>query len=248
VLLPIARDTLVVPELGGRRIPTAELLQITDSGEQRYEETVKALRSLVRATMVPTTGVVELSVMTKWRSVSLSIMERLVEGINEHNDRTRRSQASAERRIAEERLAIADANLRAAEERLAEHLRRNRDIGRSAELQIIRDRIQRDVSFRQQLVATLTQSVEEARIREGRDTPVITTLEPPWVPILPEPRGRLKRVLLGAILGGLFSTLLIFASAALRSRCEANPDIANFLEAMREMVSGIPLIGRRLTS
>jgi uncharacterized protein involved in exopolysaccharide biosynthesis len=240
VLSQIARDTLTVDELGGRRIPFADLFKIQGSAVSREEQGVKLLKDMVNVSSVPTTGVVQLSIATQWRSVSLQIVNDLLRGLNDYNERTRQSQASAERHFVEGRVAVADSNLRASEDRMESFLKSNHDIGHSAELSIERDRIQRDVAFRQQLVASLTQEFEEARIREVRDTPVITVFEPPAVPLQPEPRGRLKRILLGVVLAGLLATLVVLTTDAMRRRRrEGAADVVEFVAATKEATSGI---------
>src|SRR5690349_5015922 len=172
VLQTIARDTFQVQEMGGKRVTFLDLFDIRDASEIRREDKgVKLLGNIVTVGVAKTTGVVEISVATKWRSVSLAIANELINGVNDYNERTRQSQASAERKFVEGRLAIAAADLRDAEDRLEQFLRTNMQLGGSPELTIQRDRLQRNVSLRQQVFTSLTQSYEEARIREVRDTP-----------------------------------------------------------------------------
>jgi uncharacterized protein involved in exopolysaccharide biosynthesis len=141
-----------------------------------------------------------------------------VNGVNAYNERTSQGQAAAERKFVEGRLAVAGADLRDAEDRLERFLRANGDLSRSPELTIERERIQRDVGLRQQVFTSLTQSYEEARIREVRDTPAITILEPPSVPTEPASRGRAVRVVLGLLLGAFFGSLVAFASDVVQRR------------------------------
>jgi uncharacterized protein involved in exopolysaccharide biosynthesis len=94
----------------------------------------------------------------------------------------------------------------AAEGRLETFLTANRQLA-SPQLVVERDRVQRDVVMQQQVVTTLMQSREEARLREVRDTPVILVLESPRVPIERDPRHTVVRAALGAI-----GALLLFAS------------------------------------
>jgi uncharacterized protein involved in exopolysaccharide biosynthesis len=132
----------------------------------------------------------------------------------------RQGEAASERKFVDDRLSMAGSDLRAAEDRLESFLSSNRQYSSTSELAFQRDRLQRDVSFRQQLVTTLTQASEDARIREVRDTPVITIFEPPFVPSDAEPRGRVKRVLLGIIIGALVGALISLGSAMVLTRRE----------------------------
>lgn len=120
LLLPIARDSFAVEEMNGRRIAMLDLLGIPGgptATARREDAALKALRRMVGVSTVKTTGVVTLTVKTRWRSVSLAIATVLLNGVNEYNQRTRQSQAAAERKFVEGRLALAGADLRAAEDR-----------------------------------------------------------------------------------------------------------------------------------
>lgn len=237
LLLPVAKDTIVVPELGGKSVAVLDLFQIPRGKmpeAEREEKGLKQLRKMVTGSMVKTTGVVAFSVETKWRSVSLAIASALVDGINDYNQRTRQGQAAAERKFIEGRVAVAASDLRAAEDRLQEFLGTNRNLG-SPELMMQRDRLQRDVMLRQQVYQSLTQSYEEARIREVRDTPVITIFESPWAATEPESQGRLRLILLGIVLGAFVGGLLAFTSdRTTRRRKEGDTDAEEFAGTLTE--------------
>jgi uncharacterized protein involved in exopolysaccharide biosynthesis len=231
LLEPIARDTFVVPELRGERISFLDLFGVRgDSPQGREEAGVRMLMAIVTPTISKTTGVVEVSVATRWRSVSLAITTAVVDGINEYNQRTRRGQAEVERKFVEGRLALAGAELRQAEDRMERFLSTNRMVSNSPELNLEHDRIRREVDLRQQVFTSLTQAYEDARIREVRDTPVISLFEPPAVPTLAESRGRLKRALLGVALGGLVGVMVAFTSAMMAERRRiGDPDADEFV-------------------
>lgn len=238
LLRPIARDTFVVPELGGQRVSFADLFQIEESrAERREERAVKLLTNeIVRTSVVNTTGVVKLSVATEWPSVSLAIATALVKEVNDFNRRTSQGEAAAERRFVEDRLAIAGAELREAEDRLEHFLVTNRQFDGSHELIFQHDRLQRDVSLQQQVFTSLTQSYEEVRIREVRDTPVITVIESPSVPTLPESRGRGFRVLLGLLFGGFVGVLVAFTSGMMAlHRKHGDVELEEFVGTLGEI-------------
>jgi len=111
----------------------------------------------------------------------------------------------------------------------------NRQFGGSPQLTFDRERIQRVVTTRQQVYASLSQAYEDARIREVRDTPVITMVEPPSVPSLPEPRGRVKRVFLGLLIGAFIGVFLIFVTEFVkRRRQEGDRDADEFVGALAD--------------
>ena len=248
LLTPIVRDTFTVQEMGNRRIPFLTLFNISGGSEKsREEEAVRQLSGLVKTSITKATGVVELSVATRWPSVSLAIATSLVNGVNEFNQKTRQGQAAAERKFVEGRLAVAGSDLRAAEDRLEGFLRTNRQYA-SPDLAFQRDRLQRDVSLKQTVFNSLTQSYEEVRIREVRDTPVITIIEPPAVPTTPQPRGRLLTVLMGLILGAFFGVVSAFVRGTVaRRREEGDPQADEFVDTLGQMKGAMVGRLRRVT-
>src|SRR6185437_11913256 len=107
VLLAIARDTIPVQELGGKRMPLLDVFDVGEgSTERREERGIKLLSKMVTAEVAKPTGVVEFSAASKWRSVSLAIANDLIKGVNAYNERTRQDQASSERKFVEGRLTI----------------------------------------------------------------------------------------------------------------------------------------------
>jgi uncharacterized protein involved in exopolysaccharide biosynthesis len=240
LLGPIVRDTFLVQEMGGERLSFLELFKVEKVEEEvakrREEAGVEALRRMITTSVTTATGVVELSVQTEWPSVSLALATALLDGVNEFNQRMRRERASAESEFVEGRLALAGAELREAEDRLESFLGANRQFGTSALLTFEEERLQRAVIFRQQIYTALGQSYEEVRMRAVRDTPVITVVETPAVPALPESRGRLRSGLLGIILGGIFGVLVVFLSERIGLlREEGDAGVEEFLGVLGEM-------------
>lgn len=241
LLGPIALDTFAVAEQGGRRRAFADLLKI-DPGptKVREEEGIKRLGKIVNVSVSRNTGVVGFSVTTRWPSVSLAITSALVDAVNAFNVRTRQEQASEEREFVEGRLNEAKADLRAAEDRLAAFLAANRQLSNSPELTFQRERLQRDVSTEQQLYSTLAQSYEEVRMREVRATPVITMFESPSVPSKPEPRGRIKILALGVVLGAFIGIFLSLVHGIVeRRRRTGDAEVDAFFTTLGELRSNV---------
>ena len=235
LLEPIAMDTFPVAERGGARVAMMELLEIDASTpERRMDQAVRALRDIVHADWDRPLGAVRLEVATPWPSVSLAIAEALLEGVNRFNNETRKSQAAAERQFVEAQAADAERNLRAAESDLQSFRERNRVV-ESPRLQLERDRLQRDVSLRQQLYTSLLQSREEARIREVRETPVITVLEEPRLPVRGEARGTVKKAVFGGVAAGMLGVVIaLIVYGADRARLSSGADARDFFRLLDE--------------
>lgn len=243
----IVRDTFVVSEEGGRHVPFLDLFMVEEPDSARREAYgLKLLKDLAQLDVVTTTGVVVVSVRTRWPSVSKAIVTSLVEGVDAFNQQTRQSQAASERKFLEARLVTAHADLRASEDRLAGFLRANRQYASSVELAFEHDRMQREVALRQQVVASLTQSYEDARIREVRDTPLITIVEPPQLPSVPEPRGRIRTAVAGLLLGTFVGVAIVFFSRLIgRARTSGGSDVDAFFRTVDGLGWGRRVLFRR---
>ena len=91
---------------------------------------------------------------------------------------------------------------------MQQFLQTNRQLGSPA-LTFQRDRLQREVQLQQQVVTSLAQQYEENRIREVRDTPVITVIEPPILAARPDARLRALILILGTAAGFCVALLTV---------------------------------------
>jgi uncharacterized protein involved in exopolysaccharide biosynthesis len=229
LLEPILTERVAIPG-EPREVTVEDLLHVTaTSPPLREDRAIRALRNRITATEDKRLGAVRLSVATEWAPLSLLVAERLVSGVNRFNLESRKSQALAERRFVEGQTTEAEGALHAAEDRLREFLTSNRGLGTSPDLTLTRDRLQRDVSLRQQVYTTLVQSLQEARIREVRDTPVITVLEAPRLAVAREARGTVQKILIGVIVGAVLGLLLAFLRNGWReAKAERGDDAREF--------------------
>jgi uncharacterized protein involved in exopolysaccharide biosynthesis len=235
LLETIASDTFSVAERGGGRVAMMDLLEIdAPTPARRMDQAVLELTDIVKADWDRQLGAVKLEVATPWPSVSLAIAEALLEEIARFNNETRKSQAAAERQFVEAQAADAERNLRSAEAALQSFRERNRVV-ESPRLQLEGERLSRDVSLHQQLYTSLLQSREDARIREVRDTPVITVLEEPRLPIRGESRGTVKMALFGGIAAGMIGVVIaLLAYGAERARLSSGTDARDFFRLLDE--------------
>jgi hypothetical protein len=214
VLAEIARGSYT--RASGEKVALSELLRVDDEvPASRLERTIRKLRNrVIRASDDKLLGSVRVSVSTPWPVASFEMASALVDQVNRFNVEARNAQASVERQFAEEQAREAEQKLREAEDRLQRYLESNRSIGGSAELTVQRDRLQREVSLRQQVLTSLLQNREEARLREVRDVPGIVILESPEVPPLPVSRRLAARLAFGLVSGALVALVLLLLEGA----------------------------------
>ena len=182
-----------------------------DTPAVREDAAIQRLRKDLRAASDAETGTVELKVKTRTARLSYEVTTRLMQLISEFNLEKRQSQAAAERKFVEGQVVEAKGRLQGAEDRLQAFLQQNRDYRSSPQLTFQYDRLARDVSMGQQVYTSLAQSLEQARIDEVRNTPVLTLIDPPNLPAQPDRRWLLAKGLLGLLLGALAGVFIALA-------------------------------------
>lgn len=237
LLEPIVSETVVVAEERGRRVAVADLVNATGkTPQEKIDRAVEALRGMVRGREVRALGGVGVSVTSPWPSVSLELARKVIQGVNDFNLQTRKSQATAEREFVQELAAQAERSLRNAEENLRAFTERNRAIGNSPQLSLERDRLQAEVDLQREVYTTLLESREEARIREVRDTPVITVFDQPRLALAPLSRGILSKTFLGGLFGGVLGIVIaFFADAMRRVRQQRNSEAEEFFKVLEDV-------------
>ncbi len=186
------------------------------------------------------TGVITVTVHAKYPELAVQIAQGLLDQINVFNLNRRQEGARAERVFIEGRLAEAQASLSQAEDNLQAFLTENRDFRSSPTLQLEFDRLNRKVGSRQSLYNAVATLYEQAKIEEVRDLPVITVLEPPDLPIQPDPRGTKRKVILGLLVGLLVGIVAAFARDRLAANRDARSDeFAEFAALKRDAVADI---------
>lgn len=205
------------------------------------------LKEAISVSTNPETGVVELSVTAPWPSVSKQVAERLIELVNQFNNRVRQSQASAQAEFVADRLAEVERELRVAEDSLETFLQRNVGWQQSPELRFHHDRLQRRVNLKQQVYTSLATRYEEARIDEVRSTPVVTTITEPEVPVRPDSSRLLLKAVLGLVLGGILGVFWAFGSEFRENVQQENTDdYREFVSLKEDAAEDLRRAGRRV--
>lgn len=215
----------------GRR-SLVEIFEI-ESGDTEAD-TERAIRRLHRKIAVRVnreTGVVRYTVTTRSRDLSKQLAETLMSLINAFDLERRQSQAAGERQFLAARLDSARAAMRSAENKLELFLERNRHFRDSPTLAFEHDRLQREVMFSQQMLTSLTEAFERARIEEVRNTPVLTVMDRARASRLPDSRQLPIKALIATLAG-----LAIGIGAALWMEFMARSKVAE-PEAYDEFVS-----------
>ena len=198
----------------------AQLARI--DGEDRDDVLRNAVLHLLDHSSVSSsaaTQMVTMEVRAEWEALAEQLTQRLLELASEFNLERRQSQARAERQFIERRLEEAEHSLLEAEDALQKFLSENRVYETSPQLRFDAARLQRRVDLQQQVFTTLTQSFEQARIDEVRNTPLITVIEVPQGSGRPVPVRRTIAAV--GLVTALFAGIAVAACQQYLSRHEA---------------------------
>lgn len=180
----------------------------------REQRGLVRLRKLVVAGASPRTGVVTISASTNDPTLSFDLVRAVVESLDRTYGMSRRSQATSERRFTEARLAQVRALLTRAEERQRAFLQTNRTYVNSPELRLEYERLERETGLQQTLYSTLAQSVEQSRIDEARDTPILSTIDRPRLAAVRDQSGAAIKIGVGLVAGLVIGVLWVLGAEA----------------------------------
>lgn len=196
----------------------------------RLESAIRELRGSLDIAVDQATGVVTVSVTQAWPLVAQQIASRMIELVNEFNSRRLREQAEARREFTAQLVDSARRALRDSEDRLEGFINRNRSYSGDPRLSFEHDRLERDVQMRQSVYTSMMSSYEQARVDAIRDTPLITMVEAPMAPTLPNSRGLIRKTIAVVFLGLLIAAAIALILESLdRSRAADSEEYEEYL-------------------
>jgi uncharacterized protein involved in exopolysaccharide biosynthesis len=145
----------------------------------------------------------------------------------------------------EGRFEEAEQELETAEDRLAQFLEQNQN-PTTATLQFRRDRLRRQVSFKEQLYSELQSQLTQTRLDLQRRQPVVTVVEEPVPPTNRSAPRRTFIVLLMVVVGSLFGILgaflkkYIYTASTSGAEREKIEEIKSSLYLNREVSEKVP--------
>jgi uncharacterized protein involved in exopolysaccharide biosynthesis len=209
----------------GREQPLVDIYEITAKTERkRVEAAMNRLEHDVRTNVGLKSGLITVITSAPTADLAVRINRRLLELVNEFNLEHRQTQAAAERQFVESRFKEAESSLREAEGSLTTFYERNRRLDDSPELKSRAAGLERRVSLRQQVYTALAQSLEEARISEVRNLPVVTVVDAPEDAVERTSRGPIVNAILWGAFGGMLAIGAALALARLQRERAAYPE------------------------
>lgn len=166
-------------------------------------------------------GLMTISTTSKDPMLAARLNEHVIEHLRTRVREIRTENTRKSLQFIEERFKEVDQELDAAEERLSQFLERNRSVlsgGNEPQLEFRRERLRREVRFKEQLYSQFQEQVTQMRLQLQKEQPVVTTAERPTPPTGPNAQSGTLYVVLALFLGGLFGAGGAFLRAVIQKR------------------------------
>lgn len=187
-----------------------ELLKIKGTTPaRRLDRGLEKLSDLIATDVDPRTSIVNVAVDAPGAPLAQAVARRLIDELNQFNLERKQSQAHARRLFIQGRLNEVQAALRQAEDDLQGFYDQNRTWESSARLRFDEQRYRRKVTMQDELLSTLQREFESARIDEVNDTPVLTVIDAPSLPVRKSWPKRVQWVILGLIAGMMVGVAIV---------------------------------------
>jgi len=181
--------------------------------EEEYEA-IRELREVLSASekaggelLKEGPGVITVRAETEDPYLSAAIVERAIRHLQAAINRIKTEKARQNLAFLTQKFAQVEAELRQAENELARFLDANRN-PQTAQLRAEMERLQRQVSFKEQLYRELQLQKTQAEIQVQKDAPVLSVVQPPVPPDEPSGTGR-KVIVVVSLLLGVFAGLVL---------------------------------------
>ncbi|WP_251963773.1 Wzz/FepE/Etk N-terminal domain-containing protein [Salinibacter ruber] len=180
---------------------------------------LKAVSGKISASVDDETGLMTISVTTEGAQLAADLAESVLDHFARRVREIRTEKVREQLEFVKERFKVAEQELEAAEERLTQFLERNQN-PTTATLQFQRDRLQRQVSFKEQLYSELQSQLTQTRLDLQRRQPVVTVVEQPVPPMSRTSPQRTYIVLVALLFGGVAGIGLAFLKSFIENAKE----------------------------
>jgi uncharacterized protein involved in exopolysaccharide biosynthesis len=180
------------------------------------DKALETVSEMVSTSVDQESGLMTISVDASGRRLAADLAESFLAHFTRRVRKIRTENVRERLDFVESRFQEVKEELEAAEERLAQFLERNQN-PTSPQLQFQRARLQRQVSFKEQLYSELQSQLTQTRLDLQRRQPVVTVVEEPVPPIDRSAPNRTFIVLLMVVVGGMFGVLGAFLKTYIHS-------------------------------
>jgi len=207
---------------------------------EEEEEAIQALEERISASVAESgaleggSGLMTISTSSGDPTLAARLNEHVIEHLRTRVREIRTENTRKNLQFIQERFGEVDQELDAAEERLSQFLERNRSVlsgGNEPQLEFRRERLRREVRFKEQLYSQLQEQVTKTRLQLRKEQPVVTIAEKPAPPRRPSAPNWTAVIVLTILVGALVGVLSIFIRSAI-SRTDQDSKAREIKQAM----------------
>ncbi len=204
----------------------------------------QALANITRISADKKTGIIHISVETKYPGLSQAIVGEYLSELDYFNLHRNKSKAKENAEYLARQLAGSERELNLAEKKLEEFQKANRDWYKSThpEIATMISRLKRDIEIKKQKYVYLSQEHQIANLDVQKDMPIVRILDAPSLPLLKSgPKRRLITILSFMVsLMGVLLAIVTIEYLKTKSVGSEKESYENFCEELRT----IPLVNR----
>jgi uncharacterized protein involved in exopolysaccharide biosynthesis len=196
---------------------------------EEEEEVLQVLEEMISTSVDDDTGIMTMRVTTEDPQLSAQIAQSVITHLTQRVRSIRTEKVQQRLEFVEKRFGEVEDELESAEDRLAKFLERNQN-PTTARLRFQRDRLQRQVRFKEQLYGELQSQLTQVRLEYQRKQPVVTVVENPVPPLKPTGPSGIVILVVTSILGLVVGTVLAFLKALLANAAQEKEESAKIQE------------------
>lgn len=202
---------------------------------EKEKDAMQAVDGMISASVDQETGLLTISVTAKGPQLASELVESFLNHFKSRIREIRTEKVRERLQFVEGRFQQVKEELEIAEEQLAQFLERNQN-PTTATLQFRRDRLQRQVRFKEQLYSELQSQLTQTRFDLQQRQPVVTVVEEAVPPTSRSAPRRTLIVLLSVILGGILAVAGVFLKAILDNAEKNEEEQEKLLEIKENLI------------
>jgi capsular polysaccharide biosynthesis protein len=212
----------------------------TDTGKllissEEEDEALEAVSGMIVSSVNEETGIMTISVTAEGARLASDLTKSFLDHFAARVREIRTEKVRERLDFVEGRFEEVKQELETAEERLAQFLERNQN-PTTATLQFRRDRLQRQVSFKEQLYSELQSQLTQTQLDLQRRQPVVTVVEEPVPSMKRSAPKRTRLVLIFFVLGGALGIGGAFARSYIENSEKDSEEQEKLEEVKRQLI------------
>jgi uncharacterized protein involved in exopolysaccharide biosynthesis len=186
-----------------------------DTPAERLQDAAEEIDRMLDIEAAPRTGLVTIRAQAPAPELAKALADQVLAELSEIRSAVRVNRAAGERAFLEDRLKVAHADLRGAEDRLQGFLQRNRAFENDPARSIEHSRLMREATMKEEIYSGILYALEQVKADEQRTASGIMLVAQAELPVRPQPRSFVIPALAAFLLGAAAVATVLAVRASL---------------------------------